>query len=341
MLIIGAGGLGSAAIPALAAAGVGTLGIIDADVVEVSNLHRQLIHSPRDVGRSKVESAADSVHELSPETAVEIFDARLSSENALEVFSRYDLVLDGSDNFPTRYLANDAAAIVGIPLVWGAVSQYGGQSGACRMPETPGYRDLFPTPPAPDSVPTCAEGGVLPTVCATVGAIMATEAIKILTGVGKPLFGRVTSYDALTGGFREIAFDKDPEAAPITELIDYDAFCGISPRRPDDITARELSDALGAVQLIDVRAGWETELAVIPGAIVVPLGALADVLRRVSEGMIEELDPDKPTVVYCHLGVRSAYALRLLTTAGFSDVRHLDGGIEAYARDVDPSIARY
>jgi len=341
VLVIGAGGLGSATIPALAAAGVGTVGIIDVDVVEPSNLHRQLIHSPADVGRSKVASAAESVAEISPETVVHAYEGRLDSGNAIALFSQYDLVLDGSDNFPTRYLASDAATITGIPLVWGAVSQYGGQASACRTPETPGYRDLFPVPPPPGAVPTCAEGGVLPTVCAVVGSIMATEAIKIITGLGRPLFGRVTSYDARTGAFRELEFAKDPDATPVTNLIDYDAFCGIPPARSDDINGRELAGVLGRVQLLDVREGWEAEIATIPGAIVVPLGALGHVLDRLAEGTLEGLDPQRPTVVYCHLGVRSAHAMRMLKAAGFEDVRHLDGGIDAYARDVDPALSRY
>jgi molybdopterin/thiamine biosynthesis adenylyltransferase/rhodanese-related sulfurtransferase len=331
VLVIGAGGLGSTVIPALAAAGVGTLGIVDDDTVELSNLHRQLVHGEADVGALKVSSAASTVRALNAATTIIEVDARLTRDNALELFADYDLVLDGSDNFATRYLANDAAALAGIPLVWGAVSQYGGQAGVAWAAEGPTYRDLFPAPPPPGSVVSCAVGGVLPTVCGVIGSIMATEAIKILTGVGHPLVGRVTTFDALTGQFREIGFERDPSAAPITELIDYEAFCGVS----EGISPAELAAQLAADPpfLLDVRETWEAEIAVLPGAAVIPLDSLTAV--------IDSLDPHAATVVYCHHGTRSAAALEVLRAHGFTAARHLEGGIDAWSREIDPTLARY
>ncbi|WP_213814213.1 ThiF family adenylyltransferase [Glaciihabitans sp. dw_435] len=339
VLVIGAGGLGSSTIPALAAAGVGTIGIIDDDLVESSNLHRQYLHSPADVGRNKVDSAVASISALNPATHVVAHATRLTSQNALEIFAGYDVVLDGSDNFPTRYLANDAAALTGIPLVWGAVSQYAGQAGVCWAGHGPQYRDLFPTPPPAGSVLSCAVGGVLPTVCAVVGSIMATETIKLITGVGAPLLGKVTTFDALTGGFREIAYGIDPTAEPITGLIDYDLFCGITPPR-DTVTADELASEIesgAALTLLDVRETWEAEIASLPGTVLLPLGSLETAL----EHGFTDLDPSDPIVVYCHHGVRSATALEILERFGFTAVRHLEGGIDAWARRVDPTLARY
>ena len=339
VLVIGAGGLGSTAIPALAAAGVGTIGIIDDDTVELSNLHRQLIHGVADVGRSKARSAAEFVAGIAPNTHVIALETRLRSDNALGIFADYDLVLDGSDNFPTRYLANDAAVVTGIPLVWGAVSQYGGQAGVAWAKRGPHYRDLFPAPPPPGSVLSCADGGVLPTVCSTIGSIMATEAIKILTGIGTPLLGRVTTVDALNGGFRELSYERDPEAAPIETLIDYEVFCGTAPtatQAADDVTVEELATELAAgvpLTLLDVREPWEANIASLPGSVVVPLDAL--------ERDIAGLDPESPIVVYCHLGIRSARALELLKSRGFTDARHLQGGIDAWSRLIDPTVARY
>ena len=346
VLVIGAGGLGSSVIPALAAAGVGTIGIVDDDSVELSNLHRQYVHGQADVGTAKVDSAAASVATINPATTVTAIAERLTSATALELFAGYDLVLDGSDNFPTRYLANDAAAITGIPLVWGAVSQYAGQVGLAWAARGPQYRDLFPSPPPPGSVLSCEQGGVFPTVVAVIGSIMAGEALKVLTGVGQPLLGRVTTFDALTGGFRELGYDRDPSAAPITELIDYDAFCGVvgsettmtdsGTPTPTSVTATELAASLAAgddVVLLDVREPWEAEIASLPGALLVPLGSL--------ESVIDKLDPAEDFVVYCHHGVRSESGLRILQQHGFEHAKHLTGGIEAWSRDVDPAVARY
>ncbi|MCU1419704.1 MAG: molybdopterin biosynthesis protein MoeB [Mycetocola sp.] len=343
VLVIGAGGLGSSVIPALAAAGVGTIGIIDDDTVELSNLHRQYIHGEADVGASKVASAAGSVAAISGGTAVVALEQRLSSDSALDLFSRFDLVVDGSDNFPTRYLANDAAAIVGIPVVWGAVSQYAGQAGVAWATRGPQYRDLFPTPPAAGSVLSCEQGGVFPTVVAVIGSIMAGEAIKIITGVGSPLVGRIVTFDALGGGFRELAYDRDPTAPPITELIDYDAFCSVAPPREesesimaDSVSPTELAASIergDELVLLDVREPWEAEIATLPGAMLVPLGSL--------ESVVDKLDPAEDFVVYCHHGVRSESALHFLQGHGFDHAKHLSGGIDAWSRDVDPAVARY
>ncbi|MDQ1527254.1 MAG: sulfur-carrier protein adenylyltransferase/sulfurtransferase, partial [Microbacteriaceae bacterium] len=218
VLVVGAGGIGSNVIPSIAAAGVGTIGIIDADVVEPSNLARQTIHGSADIGRSKVASATDSVRIIDPLVRVIGFETAITAANAIDILRDFDLVVDGSDNFPTRYLVNDAAAIVGIPLVWGAVHQYGGQAGVCWAAHGPHYRDLFPVPPAPGEIASCAEAGVLSSVCAVIGAILSAETIKLLTGVGTPLLGRVTSYDARQGTFRELDYQRDPDAAAITEL---------------------------------------------------------------------------------------------------------------------------
>ena len=363
VLVIGAGGLGSSVLPALAAAGVGTLGIIDDDTVEASNLHRQYLHGEADISRSKVASAVDTIAALNSAVTVIAHTERLTSANALELFANYDLVIDGSDNFPTRYLANDATALTGIPLVWGAVSQYAGQAGVCWAARGPQYRDLFPTPPPAGSVLSCADGGVLPTVCAVIGAILATETIKLLTGIGDPLLGRVTTFNALTGGFREIAYERDTTAAPITELIDYDVFCGVAPVS-DTVTATELAAELGSpasssssasssassgrvddalstprrrVNLLDVREPWEVQVAHLPGALVIPLGSLGAELEQ----GIADLDPSQPVVVFCHHGVRSETALALLHSHGYTAARHLEGGIDAWSRAVDPAIARY
>ena len=328
VLVIGAGGLGSSVIPALAAAGVGTIGIIDDDTVELSILHRQLAHGIADVGRAKVHSAADTVADIDTATVVNALDGRLTADMALELFAGYDLVVDGSDNFPTRYLANDAAALTGIPLVWGAVSQYAGQAGVAWAARGPQYRDLFPAPPPPGSVLSCEAGGVLPSVVAVIGSIMASEVVKIITGIGTPLIGRVTTFDALTGVFRELAYAQDPTAAAITELIDYELFCGI----PNAISVDELAASLGAVTLIDVREPWEAAIASLPGSTLLPLGSL--------ETNLAGIERSKPVVVYCHAGTRSASAVALLGEHGIP-ARSLDGGIDAWSRRIDPSVARY
>ena len=343
VLVIGAGGLGSTVIPALAAAGVGAIGVVDDDTVELSNLHRQVIHTTADVGRSKTTSAAERVAALNPDTRFIAVEARLTAATALALFADFDVVVDGSDNFPTRYLANDAAVLTGIPLVWGSVSQYGGQAGVAWAARGPHYRDLFPVAPPPGSVLSCEVGGVLPTVVATVGSLMATEVIKIVTGIGTPLIGRVTVLDALSGGFRELSYAADPTASPITELIDYELFCGIAPRSgaaesasaavattATSLTPVELASLTETITLLDVREPWEAEIVSLEGSLLMPLATLD----------ATALDPSKPVVVYCHHGIRSATARAALERAGL-DARHLAGGIDAWARDLDPTMARY
>ncbi len=316
VLVIGAGGLGSTVIPSLVAAGVGTVGIIDDDRVELSNLHRQHIHGIADLGSPKVASAVSAALAIDPAANVVGIEERLTSDNALALFADYDLVLDGSDNFPTRYLADDAAVLTGIPLVWGAVSQYSGQVGVSWGTT---YRDLFPAPPPPGSVLSCEAGGVLPTTVGVIGSLMATEALKILTGLGEPLLGRVTVFDSLSGDFRTLSYKRDPEAETITGLIDYDEFCGVAGTR-----------SLDGV-LLDVREPWEVELVSLPGAIHIPLGELEQ--RR------GELPPGR-IVAYCHHGIRSAAARDLLLAHGIP-ATHLEGGIDAWARDNDPAMVRY
>jgi molybdopterin/thiamine biosynthesis adenylyltransferase/rhodanese-related sulfurtransferase len=321
VLVIGAGGLGCSVIPALAGAGVGTIGVIDDDVVETSNLHRQAMHVGR-VGESKAASAAATIEAFGVRAVP--FADRLTSGNALDLFAGYDLVLDGSDNFPTRYLANDAAELAGIPLVWGAVSQYGGQAGISWAGTS--YRDLFPVPPPPGSVPSCEVGGVLPTTVAVIGAIMASEAIKLITGVGEPLTGRVTTYDARSGAFRELRYARDPATETVTGLIDYDLFCGVG----STITPRQLAGREHEYLLVDVREPWEAAIASIPGSVLMPLGSIATA----------EIHPTRPVVTLCHHGTRSATARDLLADRGI-EATSLAGGIDAWARDIDPSLARY
>ncbi|WP_344754621.1 ThiF family adenylyltransferase [Leifsonella bigeumensis] len=343
VLVIGAGGLGSATVPYLASAGVGTIGIVDTDVVELSNLHRQISHGVSDIGRSKLDSISDTVAGIDPSTVIIRHDVRVDSGNILDILADYDVLLDGSDNFPTRYLANDAAAITGKPLVWGAILQYHGQVGVAWAGQGPTYRDLFPTPPIPGTIPSCSEGGVLPSVCAVIGAIMGAETIKIITGIGQPLLGTVTTYDALTGRFRDIDFAADPESPPITELIDYEAFCGVATTAThdeeaegDEVDARQLARILERgepVQLIDIREPYERAIVTIEPSEFIPLGTLT---RR-----IDEVRRDIPVVLYCHSGVRSARALAFLRDSGFDNVRHLAGGIDSYSATVEPALVRY
>jgi sulfur-carrier protein adenylyltransferase/sulfurtransferase len=341
VLVVGAGGLGSASIPYLAAAGIGTIGVIDSDVVELSNLHRQVSHSLADVGRDKVDSIADTVAAIDPETVVHRHRLRVDSSTILGILADYDLVLDGSDNFPTRYLTNDAAALQHKPLVWGAILRYSGQASVAWADHGPTYRDLFPVPPAPGDVLSCASGGVLPSVCAAIGAIMSAETIKLITGIGEPLLGRVTSYDALTGRYREIEYGSSPEAEPVTGLTDYELFCGLEPadrasRMEEDIDVLELARRRAAgepMQLVDVREPFEAQIARIEGAVLVPLGRL--------ESELERIRTDIPVVVYCHHGSRSDRAAEILRRHGLRNVQNLAGGIDAYALEVDPALARY
>ncbi|WP_431280155.1 ThiF family adenylyltransferase [Leifsonia poae] len=339
VLVVGAGGLGSAVLPTLATAGFGTVGVIDGDRVEASNLPRQSIHTPAQVGRLKVESAADAITALDSDTVVRTFDTMLTADNALRILSDFDLVLDGSDNFETRYLVNDAAVLIGVPVVWGAVDQFGGQVGVSWAVHGPHYRDLFPVPPEPGSVLSCAEAGALPSVCAVVGGVMLSEAIKLVTGVGDALLGRVLVHDALRGSFRELRYERDPEGVPVTTLAatsiaDAPAdVVGPGAITPDELQALLLADA--PVTIIDVRDPWEADVVEIPGSLLVPLA----VVQRDARGVAERLGED-PLVIVCHHGPRAEFARELLAAAGARG-RVLTGGIDAWARDIDRDLARY
>lgn len=346
VLVVGAGGLGSPTLMYLAAAGVGTLGIVEDDVVEESNLQRQIIHGESDVGRSKAQSAAESIRHLNHFVDVRLHEFRLTADNAVDLFAHYDLIVDGSDNFATRYLVNDAAVLAGKPYVWGSILRFEGQV-SVFWEDAPGgrglnYRDVFPEPPLPGTVQSCEEGGVLGVLCASIAAVMATEAVKLITGIGECLLGRLMTYDALTMTYRTISIRKDPQAPKVTVLADYEQFCGL----PDDdaqaavdsaITPVELRDLLaaGEVALIDVREPAEWAINRIHGARSVPQSAfdagrgLADVPR------------DRAVVLYCKTGVRSAVVLAALREAGFAGVRHLKGGIMAWAEQLEPDMARY
>ncbi|MFD4638472.1 adenylyltransferase/sulfurtransferase MoeZ [Lentzea sp. NPDC058436] len=348
VLVVGAGGLGSPALLYLAAAGVGTLGVVDFDVVDESNLQRQVIHGQSDVGRPKAESARDSVAEINPFVKVNLHQTHLNSENALEIFRDYDLILDGTDNFATRYLVNDAAVLLGKPYVWGSIFRFEGQVSVFweDAPNGQGlnYRDLYPEPPPPGMVPSCAEGGVLGVLCASIGSIMVTEAIKLLTGIGDPLLGRLMVYDALEMSYRTIKIRKDPESPKITELIDYEAFCGVvstdaqQAAAGNTITPLELKHKQESGEdflLVDVREPHEYEIVKIPGSVLIPKDKI------LSGEAFSELPQDKPLVLHCKSGARSAEALAALHKAGFKDAVHVGGGVLAWAREVDPSLPTY
>ena len=337
VLVIGAGGLGSPALLYLAAAGVGTLGIVDDDAVELSNLQRQIIHSLDDIGRSKLDSARDSITALNPGVEVKLHPVRLDSANALDILAGYDLVLDGADNFATRYLVNDAAALLDMPYVWGSILRFTGQVSVFWAKHGPNYRDLYPEPPAPGEVPSCAEGGVFGMLCASIGAMMVTEAVKLITGIGESLLGRLLTFDALTSRWRELGILRDPESAPISALVDYEAFCGTAtqtqPRENDEhvISVAELARRLRKRRageddfvLLDVREAVEFELARIEGAVLLPLseikqGAVPDTLAR-----------ERSLILHCKSSVRSGQAMELLEAAGYEDIVHVAGGIDAW-----------
>jgi sulfur-carrier protein adenylyltransferase/sulfurtransferase len=342
VLVVGTGGLGSPVAMYLAAAGVGTIGLVDYDVVDESNLHRQVIHGTKDVGKRKTESARETILDLNPHVTVEVHDELLRSDNALDIIERYDVVVDGTDNFPTRYLVNDACTILGKPNVYGSIFRFEGQLAVFWAEHGPQYRDLFPEPPPPGMVPSCAEGGVFGVLCATIGAGQATEAIKLITGIGTPLIGRMKLYDALEHEWRTIRVHKDPDGKPITELIDYEAFCGVPSNDHEvadaaevdvQVSPEELAGLRDRVTLVDVRDPHEWAISSIEGAVRIPLGELPSRLA--------ELDPAADIVLHCKTGGRSMQALELLRDAGFARVRNLDGGINAYARRVDPSLATY
>ncbi|WP_280348245.1 adenylyltransferase/sulfurtransferase MoeZ [Nocardia neocaledoniensis] len=347
VLVIGAGGLGSPALLYLAAAGVGTLGIVEFDEVDMSNLQRQVIHGESDIGRSKADSARDSILEINSGIDVRLHKIRLEPDNAVELFREYDLIVDGTDNFATRYLVNDAAVLAGKPYVWGSIYRFEGQVSVFweDAPDGRGinYRDLYPEAPPPGMVPSCAEGGVLGVLCASIGSVMVTEAIKLITGIGETLLGRLMVYDALDMNYRTIKLRRDPERQPITELIDYEAFCGVvsdegmAAAAGSTITAAELKDLLDAdkIELIDVREPVEWDIVHIQGATLIPKD------RILSGEALAELPQNKPIVLHCKTGIRSAEALAALKRAGFADATHLQGGVVAWAKQVDPSLPVY
>jgi adenylyltransferase/sulfurtransferase len=349
VLCIGAGGLGSPAALYLAAAGVGTIGLVDFDVVDFSNLQRQILHGTPDVGRRKLESAKDRLGAINPGVRLELHEMALSSKNALELFREYDVILDGTDNFPTRYLVNDACVLLGKPNAYGSIFRFEGQASVFGAKEGPCYRCLYPEPPPPGLVPSCAEGGVLGVLPGVIGTIQATETIKLITGIGEALVGRFLIYDALRMRFRELKLRKDPECPvcgerpTVRELIDYEQFCGVAPARaaapaPDDsdATVTELKARMDAgedVFLLDVREPQEFQICRIPGTTLIPLGEVA---RRT-----DELPRDREIIVHCKSGVRSAKAAAYLRQQGFPRVRNLKGGILAWIDQVDPSQPKY
>ena len=350
VLCVGAGGLGSPALLYLAAAGVGTLGVIDFDVVDESNLQRQIIHGQSDIGRPKAESARDSIKEINPYVKVIVHETQLDSDNALEIFAQYDLIVDGTDNFATRYLVNDACVLLGKPYVWGSIYRFDGQASVFWAEHGPCYRCLYPEPPPPGMVPSCAEGGVLGVLCASIGSIQVNEAIKLIVGIGDSLAGRLMIYDALEMSYRTVRVRKDPECPicgknpTITGLIDYDAFCGTVSEDAQQatagstITATELKEMLDRgddIFLVDVREPNEYEIVSIPGAVLIPKD------QFLSGAALERLPQDKRVILHCKSGVRSAECLAVLKNAGFADAAHVGGGVLGWISQVDPSLPAY
>ncbi|HLR85613.1 MAG TPA: adenylyltransferase/sulfurtransferase MoeZ [Nocardioidaceae bacterium] len=348
VLVIGAGGLGSPALLYLAAAGVGTLGIVEFDEVDESNLQRQIIHGQRDIGKHKGESAKESILEVNPYTNVVLHSERLENDNALDIFAQYDLILDGTDNFATRYLVNDAAVLLGKPYVWGSIFRFEGQVSVFWEKHGPQYRDLYPEAPPPGMVPSCAEGGVLGILCSSIGSIMVTEAIKLITGIGEPLIGRLMVYDALEMSYTTLNVRKDPNAEPITELIDYEAFCGALSDDAADAAAdstisvteldsmlKERTEGTRDFVLVDVREPNEYEINKIPGSVLIPKDEF------LNGSALEQLPQDKQVVLHCKSGGRSAECLAVVQGAGFSDAVHVGGGVAAWVNQIDPSQPSY
>lgn len=351
VLCIGTGGLGSPLSLYLAAAGVGTIGLVDFDVVDVSNLQRQIIHFTTDVGRPKVESAREKLQALNPDLQVVVHEHPVDSSNALELLAGYDVIVDGTDNFPTRYLVNDACVLLGKPNVYGSIFRFDGQASVFFPPHGPCYRCLYPEPPPPDLVPNCAEGGVLGILPGFIGIVQATETVKLLLGVGRPLIGRLMLYDALDMAVREMKVRKNPKCPvcgpnpTITALIDYQEFCGVrgvepadagTAARTEDISARELKARLDRGDcpwVLDVRNPEEIAICRIAGSTLIPLPELP--------ARLGELDPDLPWVVHCKSGKRSEKAIEVLRQAGFSRLLNLEGGILAWIKDIDPSLPAY
>jgi sulfur-carrier protein adenylyltransferase/sulfurtransferase len=354
VLAIGAGGLGSPVLVYLAAAGVGTIGVAEFDVVDESNLQRQIIHGQSDVGRSKAESARDSIKEINPYIDVVLHEQRLDSSNVMEIFAQYDLIVDGTDNFATRYLVNDAAVLLGKPYVWGSIFRFDGQVSVFWADHGPCYRCLYPEPPPPGMVPSCAEGGVLGVMAGTVGTLQANEAVKLITGVGEPLLGTLMVYDALESSFRKVRIRKDPACAvcgenpSVTELIDYEAFCGTisaeaaEAAKDSTISVLELKQKLERRErgeedfvLIDVREPAEFEIVSIPGAVLIPKNEF------LMGDALSQLPQDKPIVLHCKVGGRSAEVLAVVKSAGFSDAVHVGGGVVAWVSQVEPDKPSY
>jgi sulfur-carrier protein adenylyltransferase/sulfurtransferase len=344
VLCIGAGGLGSPAALYLAAAGVGTLGIVDFDDVDLSNLQRQILHGTKDVGRGKLESARDRLHDINPQIEIELHKCRFSSENASQLVARYDVVVDGSDNFPTRYLSNDVCVFAHKPNVYGSVFRFEGQTTVFAPHlDGPCYRCLFPEPPPPESVPNCAQAGVLGVLPGIIGMLQAIETLKLILGIGEPLVGRLLHFDALKVKFRELNLRRDPqcpvcgENPTIFSPIDYEQFCGMRDEGGiPEISPHELKrrmDAEESFELIDVREPFEYEIARIDGAKLIPLGEITERLN--------ELSGEQPIIVHCHSGKRSAQAVQLLQQRGFADVYNLAGGIDAWSDQIDPNVPKY
>lgn len=350
VLIIGTGGLGSPTALYLAAAGVGRIGLVDYDVVDASNLQRQVIHGTSGIGKLKVESARQRLLDLNPDIQVDVYNEPFTSANALQIAANYDLIIDGTDNFPTRYLTNDVCVLLGKPNVYGSIYRFDGQVSVFDARRGPCYRCLFPEPPPPGLVPSCAEGGVLGILPGTIGTLQATEALKLLLGIGEPLIGRLLLYNALDSSFEFVRLKKNPNCKvcgpnpEVTELIDYEAFCGVPGHDHDagsvgggwDIPAIDLAERMqdgNGLVLLDVREPHELEISSLPGAINIPLGQLA--LR------LSELDSANEMVVFCKAGTRSARALELLLSAGFRKLKNLQGGINAWAKEVDPQLPIY
>jgi len=357
VLVIGAGGLGSPALLYLAAAGVGTIGIAEFDEVDESNLQRQVIHGQSDIGKSKAQSAKESIAETNPYVNVVLHEERLDNDNVMRVFEGYDLILDGTDNFATRYMVNDAAYFLGIPYVWGSIYRFDGQASVFAptlAEDAPCYRCLYPEPPPPGMVPSCAEGGVLGVLCASIGSIQVNEAIKLLTGVGEPLVGKLMIYDALEMEYRKLKVRKDPNCAlcgenpTVTGLIDYDTFCGAISDEAADAVAdstisvaqlehmlKEREEGSRDFVLVDVREEVEREINQIPGSVLIPKG---DFLNG---SALERLPSDKQIVMYCKTGVRSAETLAIVKGAGYADAVHVGGGVSAWVNQIDPSQPAY
>ncbi len=354
VLCVGAGGLGSPTLMYLAAAGVGTLGIVEFDTVDESNLQRQIIHGQSDIGRSKAQSAADSVREINPLVNINIHETRLDNSNVMELFNQYDLIVDGTDNFATRYMVNDACVLLNKPYIWGSIYRFDGQASVFWSEYGPCYRCLYPEPPPPGMVPSCAEGGVLGVLCASIGSIQVNEAIKVLTGIGEPLVGSLMVYDALEMTYRKIKVRKDPNCAicsdhpTVTGLIDYEYFCGSVSEEAKDaivdstISVRQLEDMLKARDrgetdflLVDVREPNEFDIVRIPGSVLIPKNEF--LMGNALEGMPQ----DKPIVLHCKVGGRSAEVLAVVKGAGFSDAVHVGGGVLAWVSQIEPDKPTY